>query len=849
MNRPNDISKAAGDAPPCSWFSDNGLANEPNSDSNGRDECPQELSQIGPYQLQEKLGRGGMGVVYKAIHLKLKRTVAIKLLLPELTRNSQAIARFEREIEAVGQLDHPNIVRATDADESDGTHYLVMEYVDGCNLSELVRRTGPLAVSDACELIRQAAIGLQHAHEAGLVHRDVKPGNLMLATDGLVKLLDLGLANLQQSDGDRGLTATGTAMGTVDYMSPEQALNTKNADRRADVYSLGATLWYLLTGREIYAGNSALEKLMAHQGKPIPSLREVRPDVPPALDSLFMRMLAKTPESRIQTMAEVAVALEGCRESEVSTTSKYTAAIAGSRPYICLPEAKPSPGPILATSAAARSCLPLATEEATLASPMSQTEADPETERLSVRPATRPLVTSQSTRPLRWQVLRSPPNWPLAAYAAGAAGAAALLLAGIVLLIPTRHGVMRIEINDPQIEVLVDGQGATIKGAKPQEIQLEPGQHSLRIRYGPLDFETDKFILSQGDAVTLKVELLPGQVQVVQGDTSLGARPLPAIAPFSAQQARACQEAWAKHLGVPVEFTNTVGMKFVLIPPGEFTMGMSRAEAEAMAALSPLNEQWQGVSLSSAPAHRVRLTRAYYLGTYEVTQEQYEKVIGSNPAYFSPTGPGKDSVVKEDSRQHPVETVSYIDAAEFCIKLNKRELLPPVYSNENNVVTLLPGDGYRLPTEAEWEGACRAGTTSPWFHGDQWSSLEAVAWWMRNSKGMTHPVGQLRRNPFGLHDVHGNVSEWCQDAYDAQAYQQRGAGPVEDPQGPETGSARVVRGGNWRDGIASSRSALRVAADVDYRRPHVGFRVMLGIDAMRQAWKAKAPPMPNSQAQ
>ncbi|MFO0870351.1 MAG: formylglycine-generating enzyme family protein [Pirellulales bacterium] len=150
-----------------------------------------------------------------------------------------------------------------------------------------------------------------------------------------------------------------------------------------------------------------------------------------------------------------------------------------------------------------------------------------------------------------------------------------------------------------------------------------------------------------------------------------------------------------------------------------------------MAALNPNDEYWKTMSLSSAPAHKVRLTQAYYLGTYEVTQEQYEKVAGVNPSHFSATGEGQELVKDEDPRQHPVEMVSFIHAAEFCIKLSKQEQLKPVYFSANNVITLLPGDGYRLPTEAEWEWACRAGTTTSWFHGEQESALGTVAWFQR----------------------------------------------------------------------------------------------------------------------
>jgi serine/threonine protein kinase len=194
------------------------------------------------YKLLAELGKGGMGTVYRALHTKLDREVALKILPAERTKDPEAVDRFQREMKAVGKLEHPHIVRATDAGEQDGTHFLVMEYVEGLDLSELVQVIGPLPVADACEVIRQAAVGLQAAHEHGMVHRDIKPSNLMLAANGRVKILDLGLALLDPQRGDvddegggRDLTSDGQIMGTFDYMAPEQAGDSHGVDIRADI--------------------------------------------------------------------------------------------------------------------------------------------------------------------------------------------------------------------------------------------------------------------------------------------------------------------------------------------------------------------------------------------------------------------------------------------------------------------------------------------------------------------------------------------------------------------------------------------------------------------------------------
>ena len=261
----------------------------------------------------EKLGEGGMGTVYKALHTELDRLVAIKVMRRSQLDEDWAVARFRREIKAVGQLDHPNIVRAHDARAIADTHFLVMEYVDGLDLHELVKRCGPLPVADACELVRQAALGLQCAHEHGLVHRDIKPSNLMLNRQGQVKILDLGLARLQTAGLAGETTAVGQMMGTPDYMAPEQASDSHAVDIRADIYSLGCTLYKLLTGNAPFGGpqyQSLLAKMTAHRDRAPPSVRQFRDDVPEELLAVLDRMLAKSPEQRFATPAEVADALQ-----------------------------------------------------------------------------------------------------------------------------------------------------------------------------------------------------------------------------------------------------------------------------------------------------------------------------------------------------------------------------------------------------------------------------------------------------------------------------------------------------------------------------------------------------------
>jgi len=344
---------------------------------------------LGNYVLLDKLGQGGMGMVLKAEHRLMKRTVALKVLSPAVTKTAELVARFQREVQAAARLTHPNIVAAFDADEASGTHYLVMEFVDGRDLASVVKQRGPLPVEQALNYVQQTARGLEFAHQHGVIHRDIKPANLLLDSHGTVKILDMGLARIEgDAAGQAELTNTGAVMGTVDYMAPEQALSTKSADARSDIYSLGITLWYLLTGRPAYTGESLMGRMLAHREAPLPSLvaalqrKSSGIAIPGPLDAVFHKMIAKKPADRYQTMTEVLAALAQLQATEAaeipleepapSEDSRFSAFLAG---------LQAEGGVTARTTARAANKAPsvTTTEDATMALGHSEATTDPHT--------------------------------------------------------------------------------------------------------------------------------------------------------------------------------------------------------------------------------------------------------------------------------------------------------------------------------------------------------------------------------------------------------------------------------------------------------------------------------------
>jgi eukaryotic-like serine/threonine-protein kinase len=425
---------------------------------------PADLLRHPRYQITDLLGSGGMGCVYRAEHRLMGRTVALKVIHKSLTSKPGLVDRFRREVRAAARLAHPNIVTAYDADQAGDTHFLVMEFVEGTDLARLVRQGGPLPAALACDYVRQAALGLQHAHERGLVHRDIKPSNLMLTAGGQVKVLDFGLALLVSENAAGDLTDTGVVMGTADYIAPEQADDTHRADVRADIYSLGCTLYFLLTGRPPFPEGNFMQKVMAHSRRTPRPLTDFRGDLPPGLEQVLGRMTAKEPARRYQTPGEAARAL--ARFATADGTR-------GTAPAI---EARPR-------------------GEADLA-----TEAVPAASRPSHRRRLRPLVPAA-----------------LAVLLAGAG-----LLGLVVYRIATDKGEVVIETDDPDVKVVVKQGGKVVTILDPrskQKVTLDTGQYTVSLSGNPDGLKIDlpeTFSLRRGDTKIVTVKRVEEKVREVR---------------------------------------------------------------------------------------------------------------------------------------------------------------------------------------------------------------------------------------------------------------------------------------------------------------------------------------------
>ncbi|MBI3271995.1 MAG: SUMF1/EgtB/PvdO family nonheme iron enzyme [Planctomycetes bacterium] len=683
----------------------------------------QSVPSLGGIPLLRKLGQGGMGAVYYGVHPRLGTEVAVKVLPFDLAeREPQLVRRFQLEARLAARVRSAHLVAVTDVNEEGGLFYLVMEFVRGTTAGGWLRERveagqGPLDEATAIEICIAATKGLAAAHAEGIIHRDVKPENVMLpfGPDGAphfaqAKLCDLGLARSDELG--QSLTGAQAAMGTPGYMAPEQAMDARSAGKPADVFSMGATLHALLSGRAPFHGSTAMQTILATLHQPPQPLREVRPDVSDLTVALLDRCLSKEPKQRFVDAHALLAALKVAANALRAHPDTHVQAVQEIHALVEAQEV--GKGQVDVTTLDAelgRGPLPMS----------SGTSPAPASASGRVAPAAGAAVAT----PLP-AVSAAPGPGPLAAPTPmpGAVYAPAARRVPVALL--------------PAAVALLAAGGVYLAMRPSSTHEAKPPTHPAPVA--------------------------PGLPTAGQGPEA------------------------AKELAL--DLGSGVSIPLAWVPAGKLAMG------------SPVDEL--GRSLDEEPLREVTISHAFYMGRYEVTQTQWSRVMGSNPSRF------KDPM-------SPVENVSWDEAKGFCLKLGRTT-----------------GREVRLPTEAQFEYACRAGTTTPFSTGATLSSREANVHGQYvygaaprgEFRNRTVPVGTFAPNVWGLYDLHGNVWEWCEDGYAETAYAD--LGPSEDA-APTVGDNRVLRGGAWNYGALFARSAARFWLPSYARGPDVGFRVVVPV--------------------
>ncbi|HKI38005.1 MAG TPA: bifunctional serine/threonine-protein kinase/formylglycine-generating enzyme family protein [Gemmataceae bacterium] len=687
--------------------------------------------QVPGYEMLGELGRGGMGVVYKATHLALKRTVALKMIRTGEHADEAELARFRTEAEAVGRLAHQNIVQIHEVGESGGLPYLALEFVDGGSLAQKLCG-GPLAPREAARLVETLAGAVQLAHSRNIVHRDLKPANVLLTTDGAPKITDFGLA--KTLDADSSQTRTGAVMGTPGYMAPEQASGrTHDTGPAADIYALGAMLYECLTGRPPFRGDSVLETLEQVRTQEPSAPRRLRRGTPRDLETICLKCLRKEPERRYASAEALADDLRRWRQGE----------------------------PIAARAVGSvERALKWARRRPALAAVL--------------------LVTVLGVAGVVWKCIDAEQQKRIALHEADKVKKSRDFLMSILdpsgqrgamtarqILDDAEKRIPKEFANNPrlQAELLasIETLYAKMTANAPLAMILEVrGTVQLQSTRDPNQRAVPQTLLYSGDRLTLATD---AQVQLVVL-SDLHKERLKSGGEVTVHR-KGCEPADAV-----TEHDQDMLMTFVRLPKGTFYMG------------------WDGQKKGT----KTEIKEDFEIAVHDVTQGQWQAVMGYYPSHFSRFAGGQQEVKDisdEELKLFPVEQVSWDDAQEFIQKLNEH--------NRGR------GFLYRLPTAAEWEYACRGGATSEeecsyrFYFAEPTNDLSSEqanfngndpfgkAPKGKNLKRTTR-VGAYPPNKLGLCDLHGNVWQWCADS---------------------DGADRVYRGGCWDSHSSDCQAASR----------------------------------------
>jgi len=848
------------------------------------------MQTIGPYQLLEELGRGAMGVVFRGFDPAIGRPVAIKVIRPgefaSAVESDELKLRFAREAAAAGRLSHPNIVTVYQLGEDRGVQYLVVELVEGLSLEGMLANGRPQDPRIAVSIVNQVAGALDYAHGAGVVHRDVKPANILVRPDGRVKITDFGIARISSQT----VTRTGLTFGTPAYMSPEQIMSAR-VSGKADQFSLGVIAYQMLSGRRPFAADTDPALMFQIMSAEPPHLHTVNPAVSPRASEVIGRALAKKPDDRFASCREFAGRLaESLSDAGVVGLAPHAARQAVGMPPGVAPVQAKAPGQRLAPRFATRTRLsplllwiaaglvavglgavvwvswprqagpaqrPIA-DERSLGSSTPPVERSPKDllgagGRGGHLPAPKEKASSSGAQERKPDTIRHPgksdadsphysetkPSAEPAAKAQPDGGERATRPPSPPAQGPTAPGNTIADLRSARGDLGVPS-GLTPKPsaestakapvdaderagrlpsppvaqglAAPEQTtaDLKSARGDLGVQSGLIatnaselqalrrlgerdyfEFKLGKTLHPQrvGDITLLLKSTDPKTnkytVDIMADDklTQKKDKNVNEALQFYTSKAKQPYElvvtSVLKNLIVgylatpkqqpsptgPMQVNARDGLTYVWVPPGMFLMGCSPGDSEC--------------SDDEKPAHQVTISRGFWIGQTEVTQEAYERVMGTNPSNYK-------------GARLPVESVSWNDARNYCQTA-----------------------GMRLPTEAEWEYAARAGN-----NGSRYGDIDRIAWYSGNSGNLVHEVGKKQPNAWGVHDVLGNVWEWVADWYTSE-YPAVGA---TDPPGPVSGTQRALRGGAWAFSPRFARASNRYRLEPAYRGSSVGVR-------------------------
>ena len=819
-----------------------------------------ETGEIGDYEIVEVIGRGGMGVVYRARHRRLDRTVALKMLQAGDTADDVQLKRFQAEARAAANLDHPGIVPVYEVGEYGGRHFMSMALVEGTSLAEWTR-DGPLPPEEAASLLKSIAEAVQFAHERGVVHRDIKPANILLDAAGRPRITDFGLAKNVLDDA--GLTTTGQVLGTPAYMSPEQAAG-REAGQAADVYSLGATLYFLLTGRPPFHAAGVMETLrQVAEQEPAPP-RLLNPGIPRDLETICLKCLRKEPRRRYESAKELAGDLgrwlrrEPIRARPVRPAEKAwlwcrrkpwfagsvaliavlmvlgTTLLAGQR-YVneqriaaeqarndrkraaSLVEAVLS-APPEAVPYAVGNLQPLKDHAAPLLQRRQADTSQSDAHRLRAAVALAELGKQFDVELVVASIAAADHReWGNIVLALGRARRKAVESLGEQAL-AAREG--QDERHEYRLAVVALGLGENSLAESMCALSPDPARRTVFIHEfaawppdlsrlaGPCSSIENAALRS---AVCLGAGSLPPAAVDAQAMESWGTLLAECYraAPDSGTHSAA---GWAlRRWNLPLPeidsspapaagkdwHVNQLGMTMLKIPAGTFVR--------------------HGDIRTDVAEQTVTLTRPFLLSDREVSADQFRRFM-DDPNAEKPQDRLAIDEKYNDAGAHPARQIGWLDAVLFCNWLSRQEGLPPCYEGSGETWELVAGaDGYRLPTEAEWEHACRAGTTSAWSHGDDESLLADYAVYGANDPA---PCGSRLPGGWGLFDMHGNIHEWCHDKWAPFGMKPS----ITDPVGTSDRRERVLRGGSFTFDANLVQSAYRNFNRPDSRIGNYGFR-------------------------